>query len=178
MKRREFISMVGAVLAWPFIARARQPERSQSIGDLEEAKRHFDKISQPSEAARSDYITRLVRMREKAARQKTDEWKAIDNEIRQHPAPKESDGKVLSSRLVGKWSSPRHDYLYKGDGSWTMLPADEGTTHGTWRIEGNQFFTTASIGPPDPAKYTIILITKKDFVIADQSGVFYETRLK
>src|SRR5262249_58054811 len=79
-------------------------------------------------------------MREKAARQKTDEWKAIDNEIRQHPTPKDSDGKIQSGRLVGKWSSPRHDYQYKGDGSWTMLPADEGTTHGTWRIDGNQFF--------------------------------------
>jgi len=46
-----------------------------------------------------------------------------------------------------------------------------------WRIEGNQFFTTVSRGPSEPAKYTIILITKKDFVIADQSSVFYERRL-
>ena len=58
------------------------------------------------------------------------------------------------------------------------MSADESTTHGTWRIDGNQFFTTASIEPSDTAKYTIILITKKDFVIADQSNVFYETRLK
>ena len=172
MKRRDFIAAVGAVVAWPYVARARQ-----STSGLEEAKRRFDKISHPSEAVRTDYLTRLVRMREEKARQKSDEWKAIDNEVREHPAPKDSDGKVLSGRLVGKWSSPRHDYLYRRDGSWTMLPADEGTTHGTWRIEGNQFFTTASIGPPDPAQYTIILITKKDFVIADQSGVFYETRL-
>ena len=178
MKRRDLIAIAGAGVASPFTARARQQQRSQNVGGLEEAKRHFDKISQPSETARSDYITRFVRMREKAARQKTDEWKAIDNEVRQHPASKDSDGKIQSGRLVGKWSSPRHDYQYKGDGSWTMLPADEGTTHGTWGIDGNQFFTTASIGPSDPAKYTIILITKKDFVIADQSSVFYETRLK
>jgi len=58
-----------------------------------------------------------------------------------------------------------------------MSSADEGTTHGRWRIEGNQFFTTVSRGPSEPAKYTIILITKKDFVIADQSSVFYERRL-
>lgn len=51
-----------------------------------------------------------------------------------------------------------------------MLLADEGTAHGTWRIKGNQFFTTASVGPSDPAKYTIVLITKKDFVIADESS--------
>jgi len=98
MKRRDFIAIAGAAVAWPFKARARQPDRSQNVGGLEEAKRHFDKISQPSEAARSDFITRVVRMREKAARQKTDEWKAIENEIRQHPAPKESDGEVLSGR--------------------------------------------------------------------------------
>jgi len=91
MKRRDFIAIAGVAVAWPFTARARQQECSQNVGGLEEAKRHFDKISQPSETARSDYITRLVRMREKAARQKTDEWKAIDNEIRQHPAPKDSD---------------------------------------------------------------------------------------
>ncbi len=178
MKRRDFIAFVGAVVAWPFGARARQQDRSQNVGDLEEAKRQFEKISQPSETARSDYITRLVRMREKAARLNTDKWKIIDDEIRQHPAPKESDSKILSGRLVGKWSSPRHDYLYRGDGSWTMLPADEGTTHGTWRIEGNQFFTTASIGSSAPDQYTIILITNKDFVIADRSSVFYEERLK
>ena len=92
-------------------ARARQRERSQNAGGLEEAKRRFYKISQPSEAARLDYVTRLVRMREEMARQKNDEWKAIDSEIREHPAPKDSDGNVLSRRLVGKWSSPRHDYL-------------------------------------------------------------------
>jgi hypothetical protein len=44
-----------------------------------------------------------------------------------------------------------------------MSSADEGTTHGTWRIEGNQFFTTASIGPSDPAKYTIISDNEKGF---------------
>lgn len=178
MKRRDFIAFVGAVVAWPFGARARQQDRSQNVGDLEEAKRQFEKISQPSETARSDYITRLVRMRKKAARLNTDEWKRIDDEIRQHPVPKESDSKTLSGRLVGKWSSPRHDYRYRGDGSWTMLPADEGTTHGTWRIEGNQFFTTASIGSSAPDQYTVILITNKDFVIADRSSVFYEERLK
>jgi hypothetical protein len=79
------------------------------------------------------------------------------------------------------WSANGHprDMIIstRATAGWTMLPADEGTTHGTWRIERTQFFTTASIGSPDPAQYTVILTTKTDFVIADQSGVFYETRL-
>ena len=58
---------------------------------LQEAKRDYDKISKPSEAVRSDYITRLVRIREKAARLKTDDWQAIVAEIKRHLAPSDSD---------------------------------------------------------------------------------------
>jgi hypothetical protein len=43
--------------------------------------------------------------------------------------------------------------------------------------EGNQYFSTAATDPPE-TRYTIILITKKDFVFTDQTHVFYETRLK
>lgn len=64
------------------------------------------------------------------------------------------------------------------DDTWTMLPADENTTHGRWRIEGNQYFDSAATEPPETTQYTIILITKKDFVFADQEDVFYEKRLK
>jgi hypothetical protein len=142
------------------------------------AKRDYEKIPKPSEAARSDYITRLVRMREKAARLKTDEWQAIDAEIKRHPAPSDADSQKLSSLLVGKWESPRHDYLYRADGTWTMLPVEANATHGRWRIEGNQYFDTVATDPPETRQYTIILITKKDLVFTDQTHVFYETRLK
>src|SRR5450830_65146 len=83
-------------------------------GALEKAKRNYEKISHPSEAARSDYITRLVRMREKAADLRTDEWQAIDTEIKRHPAPNDPGSKTFSSLLGGKWESPRHDYLFSG----------------------------------------------------------------
>jgi hypothetical protein len=176
MRRRDLISfVVGAVAAWPFATLAQQPDRTQDIGALGKAKRAYEIIPHPSEAARSNYVTLLVRMRERAARLNTVEWQAIDTEIKQRPAPKDSDSKIFSGLRVGKWKSPRHEYLFRGDGTWTMLPAEENTTHGSWRIEGNQYFDTE---PTETSQYTIILITKKDFVFADQTHVFYETRLK
>ena len=106
-------------------------------------------------------LTRFVRLREQATRLKSETWQAIDAEIKEHPAPKDSDSKALSRLILGKWESPRHDYLYRADGTWTMLPADPDTTHGTWRIDGNQYFDTAATDPPQTSQYTIILISSR-----------------
>ena len=95
-------------------AQAQQVDRSRRVSALEEAKRTFEKIYLPSEAERSDYITRL----RKSCRRETDEWQTIDAEIKRHPAADDSDSKILSGRLVGKWASPQHDYLYRAEGSW------------------------------------------------------------
>jgi hypothetical protein len=179
MRRRDLIiAIAGTSVVWPLVASAKQPVGARYVGALAQIKHDYGKIFHPSEAARADYVTRLIRLREQAARTKTDAWQAIDAEIKQHPAPNDSDSKALSNLLVGKWESPRHDYLYGADGTWTMLPVEPDITHGTWRIEGNQYFDTAATDPPETTQYTIILITKTDFVFADQEVVFYEKRLK
>lgn len=77
---------------------------------------------------------------------------------------------------MGKWDSPRHEYAFKKDGTWVMLPEEPRVTHGKWRIEGNQYFDTAMVKPPQTTQYTIILLTKKYFIFTDNENVFYETR--
>jgi hypothetical protein len=179
MRRRSFILAIAAFAAWPFAARAKQADAA-----LTKAMQDYGKIPHPSEADRADYITRLVRMRENAIRLNTGAWLAIDAEVKLHPAPPDSDGKALAALMAGSWRSGRHDTLYRTDGTWTLLPADPGTLHGTWRIDGNQYTDTSRYSDTDTSEqpqkdqYTIILITRTDLVFTDQKDVFYETRLK
>jgi hypothetical protein len=180
MRRRDFIKgLCGAALAGQAVpAKAAGGADARYARTFVQIKREYAKVLRPSEAARAVYITRLVRLREQATRIKGDTWQDIDAEIMQHPAPSDSDSKALSGLLVGQWSSPRHDYVYRADGTWTLLPAEPDATHGRWRIDGNQYFDSVATDPPVDSRYSIILISSRYFVFADQTNIFYENRLK
>jgi hypothetical protein len=53
------------------------------------------------------------------------------------------DDATLSRLLVGTWQGPRHQTVYRADGTWMLDPPDEGyNTRGKWRIEHGQLITT------------------------------------
>jgi hypothetical protein len=147
--------------------------------ELAAAKKEFAQIAHPDEAARVRYVQSLAALREKMARTNGN-WQAVDAELKKHPVPKDADSAALTKLRVGKWTSPRHDYLFRKDGTWTMLPVEPDATRGKWHIEGNQYFDTplATESAADRTKYTLILLTKKDFIFTDGEVVFFEKRGK
>lgn len=141
-------------------------------GELDKAKTEYAKAAQ-TEPARVSYVTKLIRMRARFAQANNEQWKAVDAEIMRHPAP--ADSAELSTLLIGEWASPRHEYVFRSDGTWSMLPVEPDVTHGTWRIEGNHYFDTDPTG--HTTKYTVLLLTANDFVFTDGKVPFYETRI-
>jgi hypothetical protein len=53
------------------------------------------------------------------------------------------DDATLSRLLVGTWQGPRHQTVYRADGTWMLDPPDEGdNTRGKWRIEHGKLIET------------------------------------
>jgi hypothetical protein len=71
----------------------------------------------------------------------------------------------LRKLMVGKWSTGRHQYEYKADGTWRMLPADISTTHGKWRIENQQLIE-------DNGARTIMEANAKQIVLKNDRGTY------
>lgn len=155
--------LVAAVLAVASSAAAREP------AELAAARTKFKQSSSHAEADRQQYIETLIRLRDKY--KETADWQAVDAEVRRHPAPADVN---FSPLRVGKWESPRHEYLFRKDGTWVMLPEEKDATNGKWRIEGNHYIDT-NVGGTNT--YTIILLNKKHCIYADKDLVYYETRM-
>lgn len=130
------------------------------------------------EANRLSLLHGLIRQRAELARAgKTAELQACDAQIRSHPAPPD-DSAALTRRLAGTWRSPRHDYLYRADGTWTMLPAERDATRGRWHLAGNRLEIASGGGKGRIiGTYTVIVISDEDFVYADRETVFFVKRL-
>jgi len=171
-------SRIGILVAAIVIATSVAAEEPKELRD---ARRQFESLRHPSEAERVAYITRLVRLRESFTRADYKKMEAIDAEVIRHPMPPGVDSAELRKRMVGRWTSPRHSYLYRADGTWTMLPEFEDglqATHGVWHIEGNKFFQNALVQPPEAPDTgeTIITLTKTDFVWSTTKAPYYMRR--
>ena len=131
-----------------------------------------------NEVLREKYILELAALRWKLSHNGKDGWEAVDAEILKHPAPSKPDAKALLKLRTGKWLSPRHDYLYRADGTWVMDPDDQDpeATHGTWTLTGNRYVTT--VDSELKTVYVIILLDAHTFIYAepDATTVFYESR--
>jgi hypothetical protein len=142
--------------------------------ELETARKKFEKTARPTEAARVDYLTRLIKLREKLVRD--GDWKAVDQEIMRHPVPSNANARELSVLIEGPWASPRHEYMYQRDGTWSDINPDS-ELKGKWRVEGNQFFVnpcsrSAGISLHHPA------FDPANFVYTDGEYVFYLIRIR
>lgn len=147
--------------------------------ELVAAREQFQKQTNAGEVERQRYLLELAALRSTFAdARRTADWQAVDAEMRQHPVPKDADSSAYAKTLAGEWASPRHNYLFRPDGTWSMLPVEPDITHGRWRIEGNQYFDTVETTPPQTRQYTILLLTARDFIFTDGKNVFFETRLK
>lgn len=148
------------------------PETAETP-EFEAAKQEYEQ-SPPDESARSAYVTKLAKIRE---RQIQNYWKTgdknfdsateINEELRKHPAPANSDSKKLSQLLVGKWQSPRRVYIFRANGKWG---SEDGPVNSNWRINGNQLIKDGSRGG-------IILLSSDYFIYAEKDAVFFHARV-
>lgn len=157
-------TLLVACINWCFAA---EPE------GLVQAKNQFAELQNPTEADRQSYLLKLSKLRESLAENiGSEDCFKVDAETRRHPAPENTES--YTKLMVGKWSSPRHEYIYRADGTWSMLPEEEGGTRGHWHIEGNLFFNKANSDSGDTGAYTILLLTKDNFIFTDGKTVFHE----
>jgi len=174
MWRRDFFAVFGSVLigasaAWPPTVRAREAGDARVGRAFEKIKRDYGKRSHSSEAARADYISRLVRLREQAIRGNSDECKATDAGIKQHPGAgrfRQQGFDCTSRRRLGiaaarlSLSVGRNlDHAGGGSGRYARYLAHRGNRH----------FDGAAMEAPKMDRYAIIILDKRDFIFTSST---------
>lgn len=140
--------------------------------------KYESRVEKKSEADRERYVERLAKLRAKlAADGKTEEAFGVDNEIKKRPAP--NDAVRWMSLRVGKWESPRHEYVFRQDLTWSMLPEGDGVTHGWWKVEGNQLIEgySGNMAGEKPGQYTILLLNSRRLIFTNGEAVFYQKKI-
>lgn len=132
-----------------------------------------------TETARVRYIHSLIVLEQKyfdiyvtsGKRQGGDDLRAVNLEISRHPASK--DYTPSPNLLLGDWEGSRHGTRYYADGRWIMLPEDDCTTHGNWKITKKEYFKNYSDwGDKFDAGSSIYLLDSDYFVFGDLRGVY------
>lgn len=75
---------------------------------------------------------------------------------------------VSADRIAGKWNTPRHEYLLRENGTYTMRSEEPHVTHGKWSVQGT---ILDFVGPQ-----RIIYFGAKHMATADSSTVFHYYR--
>jgi hypothetical protein len=123
MTRRALSVFVALILVGGVVARTADEQ------DFQKAKLEYEQaIPSGEETARLQYVSKLAQIID---RNVTERWRtghpnadylkivdAIHAELKKHPTSKDSDSKKLSQLLVGQWQSPRHVYIFRGDGKY------------------------------------------------------------
>ena len=80
----------------------------------------------------------------------------------------------LRKLMVGKWTTGRHEYLYRADGTWRMLPADISITNGKWKIQNRQLIEEVKSENrfESTGARTFIEVTPKQLVLRNEAGPY------
>jgi hypothetical protein len=173
---RPFVRLVPVVALIVQALPMSQPACAADVrAEMASAKAAYEKSAPGGEeAARMTYVTKLANLMDglvaqyrQSGERHNEEMIALPAEMKKHPAPKNSDSKKLSQLLVGRWASPRHEYVFRKDGKSGMA---DGPMNTRWRIHGNQY----NDGSKDQ---TIILLDKDYFIFRDGDDVFFHSRV-
>jgi hypothetical protein len=149
------------------------------LKDLTKAKAAYEKAGNHSEAARQNYMVKLVKLAEGFEDLgQSDGVRAVQSEMLLHPAP----GETKRALIAGPWEFPRRDTFFREDGTF----ATHAGLPGRWQVAGNQFQQMGGLDDSENRgrarsenlKGTIILLNANYFVLADDQWLKIGKRLR